>query len=170
MQNGKEDAAVTLLTSEQVWKLLEEVKDPEIPVVSVVEMGIVREVEVQNHEIKVTLTPTFSGCPALHVMKEDIETVLEKAGAGRVEVIFSNSPSWSSDWISDEARRKLREFGLTPPPRHGGVLDISMLDVAACPYCGSEDTSLKNSFGPTLCRAIFYCNACQQPFEQFKPL
>lgn len=170
MQNGKKDDLMKILTSEQVWKLLDEVKDPEIPVISVVEMGIVREVEIRENEIRVTMTPTFSGCPALQVMKHEIEAKLEEAGVEKVNVVLSNDPPWSSDWITDEARQKLRTFGLAPPPRHGGILDSSLLDAAACPYCGSEDTTLKNDFGPTLCRAIFYCNACRQPFEQFKPL
>jgi ring-1,2-phenylacetyl-CoA epoxidase subunit PaaD len=160
------------LTVELAWQLLEEVKDPEIPVVSLVEMGILREVEVspQGDFARVTLAPTFSGCPALHVMRQEVEDRLKQAGASSVEVVVSHNPPWSSDWIRPAAREKLRCFGLAPPPVHGGNFELPLLDVARCPHCGSEDTVLKNSFGPTLCRMIYACRACGQPFEQFKPL
>jgi ring-1,2-phenylacetyl-CoA epoxidase subunit PaaD len=95
---------------------------------------------------------------------------LKEAGVDEVRVITSHHPPWSSDWITPEGRARLKEFGLAPPARHSGRPELISLELAACPYCGSEDTSLKNSFGPTACRMIFYCNACQQPFEQFKPV
>lgn len=159
------------LTSENIWEVLDEVKDPEIPVVSLVEMGIIRQVEIAGKTVIVTMTPTFSGCPALQVMKSDIENRLRAAGISSVEVRQVLDPPWSSDWITAAARQKLKQFGLTPPPRHGGNLqEILLVDTVACPYCDSTNTTLKNSFGPTLCRAIHYCNDCQQPFEQFKPL
>jgi ring-1,2-phenylacetyl-CoA epoxidase subunit PaaD len=158
------------LTRERIWQILDEVKDPEIPVISVIEMGLIRAVEVEDGKVAVTMTPTFSGCPALQVMQADIRDRLEEAGAEAVEVRISHNPPWCSDWITPQGRAKLKEFGLAPPPTHGGLIDVNMLDTAACPYCGSEQTELKNSFGPTLCRAIFYCNACRQPFEQFKPI
>jgi ring-1,2-phenylacetyl-CoA epoxidase subunit PaaD len=154
------------------WQILEEVKDPEIPVVSVVEMGIIRKIEVHpgGKTVEVTMTPTFSGCPAFHVMQEDIEQRLVQAGAEQVKITVSHAPPWTTDWISEEAREKLKDFGLAPPPCHGGAFEASLLNVVRCPYCDSENTQLKNSFGPTLCRAIFYCDACKQPFEQFKPI
>jgi ring-1,2-phenylacetyl-CoA epoxidase subunit PaaD len=162
-------AAMTL-TEKQAWEALMEVKDPEIPVVSVVELGIVQKVEVSAERVKVTITPTFSGCPALRVMQDEIESSLLKSGAKFVDVEVSNNPPWSSDQITPEGRAKLMDFGLSPPPRHGGMIELSLLEVVSCPYCGSENTSLKNNFGPTLCRAIFVCNNCTQPFEQFKPI
>lgn len=158
------------LTSETIWALLGEIKDPEIPVVSLVEMGIIRQVELDDEAVRVSMTPTFSGCPALKVMQAAVEERLLQAGAKRVEVTFSNRPAWSSDWISPEAREKLKSFGLAPPPQHGGNFQLDLLDVVTCPFCDSKNTVLKNSFGSTLCRAIFYCNSCQQPFEQFKPI
>jgi ring-1,2-phenylacetyl-CoA epoxidase subunit PaaD len=158
------------ITLQKAWQILQQVKDPEIPVVSLVEMGMVREVEVTGDYIVVTLTPTFVGCPALQVMQEEVRSRLEEAGAGEVKVITSHHPPWSSDWITPEGRERLKAFGLGPPRRHSGNLKLMQIETAACPYCGSEDTSLKNSFGPTACRMIFYCNACQQPFEQFKPV
>jgi ring-1,2-phenylacetyl-CoA epoxidase subunit PaaD len=158
------------LTSDYIWKVLDDVKDPEIPVVSVVEMGIVREVKIDGSLVQVTMTPTFTGCPALQVMQEEIKAYLLEAGAEKVEITLRQSPPWSSDWISEAGRAKLKGFGLAPPACHGGLIQESLLDIAACPYCDSANTSLKNNFGPTLCRAIFYCNNCQQPFEQFKPV
>lgn len=156
---------------EKIWQALDEIKDPEIPVVSLVEMGIVRQVQITADGVVVTMTPTFSGCPALQVMKSSIEEKLRRLGVGPVEVKQVLDPPWTSDWITDEARQKLKEFGLAPPPKHGGKLEqIILFDAVACPYCDSQNTTVKNTFGPTLCRAIYYCNDCQQPFEQFKPL
>ncbi|MCB8966497.1 MAG: 1,2-phenylacetyl-CoA epoxidase subunit PaaD [Chloroflexota bacterium] len=155
-----------------IWQALNEVADPEIPVVSLVEMGIVRDVRLdeQANAVTVVITPTFSGCPALHVMRQDIETRLHTLGFSHVTVETTLHPPWSSDWISEEARVKLKTFGLAPPPRHGGRLEVTFFAPTACPYCNSTDTRVKNEFGPTLCRAIYYCHACQQPFEQFKAL
>ncbi len=158
------------LTAERVWQVLAEVKDPEIPVVSVVEMGIIRAVALSGNAVVITMTPTFSGCPALGAIKADIEARLGLAGAESVQVKTALAPSWTSDWITDAARAKLRAFGLAPPPRHEGNWERLVLEAVACPYCGSQNTTLKNSFGPTLCRALYYCDNCQQPFEQFKPI
>ncbi len=155
---------------QEIWQALDEVKDPEIPVVSLVEMGIVRDVTVNDTRVIITITPTFSGCPALHVMKADIVQRLKMLGYANVEIKTTFTPAWSTDWITESARAKLREFGLAPPPIHRGDLNVMLLEVATCPYCGSTNTSLRNSFGPTACRMIYYCNACNQPFEQFKAL
>lgn len=159
-----------MITTEQVWQALEAVKDPEIPVVSVVEMGIVREVSIDRDHVRVQMTPTFSGCPALQVMRDEIEAEVRRLGVAEVTVETILFPPWSTDWITEEARQKLRAFGLAPPPRHGGNLAVTFFEVVACPYCDSNNTSVKNTFGSTLCRAIYYCNDCQQPFEQFKAL
>jgi ring-1,2-phenylacetyl-CoA epoxidase subunit PaaD len=158
------------LTLETIWKALEDVKDPEIPAVSVVEMGIVRDVVVDGDRVVVTMTPTFSGCPALRVMEDDIACRVRALGARDVDVQIVLSPPWSTEWITDEARTKLKSVGLAPPPHHDGDLSLVLMDPVACPYCDSKNTSIRNTFGPTLCRAIFYCNNCRQPFEQFKPM
>lgn len=157
------------LTSEAIWLALQQVKDPEIPVVSLVEMGIVRDVKIENEKAIITITPTFAGCPAMHVMKRDVE---ERVGAMGVEVEVRTTltPPWTSDWISDEGRQKLKSFGLAPPLKHNGDINVILLEEASCPRCGSKNTTIKNTFGPTLCRAIFYCNECQEAFEQFKAL
>lgn len=158
------------LTLEAAWTALEDVADPEIPVVSIVDLGIVRRIEKEGGTMKVSITPTFAGCPALLAMKDQITEVLQAAGHPKVKVEVVLSPAWTTDWLSDETREKLRRFGLAPPPVHEGKVELILMEEAACPYCGSDHTVLKNSFGPTLCRAIYFCNDCRQPFEQFKPL
>lgn len=153
-----------------VWKALETVKDPEIPVLSVVELGLIRQVGLEDGRVVVTMTPSFIGCPALDVMQREVERSVRELGFEQVEVKTLLSPPWTSDWITSDGREKLRKFGLAPPPQHHGDLQ-RVIDLAAtCPYCDSQDTELRNSFGPTLCRSIYICNSCQQPFEQFKPL
>ena len=158
------------LTEATAWRVLETVTDPEIPVVSLIEMGIIRAVQVSGEQVTVQMTPTFSGCPALAVMAQDIERALCAAGAEAVTVQTVLSPPWSTDWITDSGRAKLKSFGLAPPPTHGGNLVITFFEPVPCPRCDSTHTTMRNSFGPTLCRAIYYCEDCQEPFEQFKPI
>jgi ring-1,2-phenylacetyl-CoA epoxidase subunit PaaD len=159
------------VTEKEIWRALAAVKDPEIPVVNVVEMGIVRDVAITDEGVIVKMTPTFSGCPALDVMRREMKAKVQEMGVASVKVEMVLHPPWSSDWITNEARQKLRDFGFTPPPRHGGdVASVAFLDAAVCPRCGSTNTILKNSFGATLCRTIWYCNECQDAFDQFKPL
>ena len=158
------------ITPETIWKALDEVVDPEIPVVSLVEMGVVRAVDIKDDIVTVTITPTFAGCPALQVMGDDIKARLSKMGIGLVEIEITFSPAWTSDWITESAREKLKGFGLAPPPKHGGDFELVLLEAVVCPYCDSTRTEQKNSFGPTACRAIYFCHDCIQPFEQFKPL
>lgn len=164
---------MTTRQAAEIWRALDEVKDPEIPVVSVVEMGIVRDVTVTEEGVEVTMTPTFSGCPALDVMRCEIEARVRDMGIEQVMVKTVLYPPWSTEWITPEAREKLRQFGLTPPPRYSAgsnVVTVAFFDAAVCPRCGLTNTTLKNSFGPTLCRMIWYCHDCQDAFEQFKPL
>ncbi len=156
------------VSNQAIWQALEDVKDPEIPVVSVVEMGIVRDVNVVGTTVQVTITPTFSGCPALHVMREQIAARVRALGVASVIVDTILYPPWSSDWITESARHKLKGFGLAPPLKHGGNVPVTFYEPVACPYCDSENTMVKNTFGSTLCRAIYYCDDCRQPFEQFK--
>jgi ring-1,2-phenylacetyl-CoA epoxidase subunit PaaD len=152
-----------------VWRALAEVMDPEIPVVSVVDMGIIRNVVVDDAGVTVTMTPTFAGCPALDVMRRAIVERVRGLGAAEVTVELALAPTLSTDWISAAGREKLRTFGLAPPPP-GGSAAVAFFDVAECPRCGSTRTSLRNAFGPTLCRMIYYCHECRDAFEQFKPL
>jgi ring-1,2-phenylacetyl-CoA epoxidase subunit PaaD len=161
-------------TADQVWDALAEVKDPEIPAVSVVELGIIRSVEAGADRIRVEMLPTFVGCPALELIRATIAERL--AGmAPEVEVEATFAEPWTTDRITAEGRRKLRESGFAPPAPHAAqpadqplFPTITTRPVARCPYCGSRDTVLENPFGPTLCRAIHWCNQCRQPFEQFK--
>ncbi|MBI4675913.1 MAG: phenylacetate-CoA oxygenase subunit PaaJ [Chloroflexi bacterium] len=158
------------LAFDDIWRALDEIADPEIPVVSLVEMGIVRDVQIQNDAVIVSMTPTFAGCPAFEQMRAAIVEKLRALGVERVEVKIVLTPPWSSDWIAESARAKLKSFGLAPPPQHGGNVQLFFPDAVACPYCNSTNTRVTNHFGPTLCRAIYFCRNCQQPFEQFKPL
>ncbi|HSG16317.1 MAG TPA: 1,2-phenylacetyl-CoA epoxidase subunit PaaD [Anaerolineae bacterium] len=169
-QNASGSAASGSVTAEAIWSALQEVKDPEIPVISVVEMGIVRDVTVSPAGVIVKMTPTFSGCPALDVMRTDIESKIRELGVQQVQVNLVLHPPWSSDWIDETGRQKLKHFGLAPPPRHGGRLEVTFYESVPCPRCDSPNTIVRNTFGPTLCRAMYTCNNCQEPFEQFKPL
>jgi ring-1,2-phenylacetyl-CoA epoxidase subunit PaaD len=154
-------------TPEKVWELLGKVMDPELPVVSVVELGVVREVALEGERVRVTLTPTFSGCPALRVMQDEIREAL--APSFREVVLETKlSPPWSSDWIAESAKEKLRAFGIAPPQPASGELLMLQPPPTPCPRCGSLDTEVKNTFGPTLCKALLYCHRCQEPFEGFK--
>jgi ring-1,2-phenylacetyl-CoA epoxidase subunit PaaD len=158
-------------TEEDIWLILKQVMDPEIPVVSVVDMGIIRGIEFQedNHTVRVMMTPTFSGCPALEAMQRQVEASLSQAGF-KSEVKWTDSPAWSSDWITPQARQNMVSLGLAPPPRHAGFIDLALIEAVSCPYCDSQNTTQKNSFGSTLCRSIYFCNNCHQPFERFKPV
>lgn len=161
---------VTQLSEAEVWRALRDVPDPEIPVLSVVDLGIVRAASVEGADVHVSLTPTYAGCPALTVIQEDIRRALHEAGAASVELDTVLEPPWTTEWLSEDARRRLREFGISPPSRHGGILEIVWSDPAVCPRCGSSDTEVKNPFGPTACRSIHVCRACREPFEAFKPM
>lgn len=158
------------LTTDEVWGALQEVMDPEIPVVSLVDLGVVRSVHTQDRTAHVEMTPTFSGCPAMEVMRQQVRERLLALGCDRVEIAIKLDPPWTTDWLSDEVKAKLRDFGLAPPRWHGGNVRLVLSEPTACPYCGSLDTELKNGFGSTLCRSIYVCHACRQPFEAFKPI
>ncbi len=159
------------LTETSVWNALDDIKDPEIPVLSIVELGVVRTVRVDRDRASVEITPTFSACPAYHVIVSSVQAKLRELGARQVEIRTILSPPWTTDWLSDKTREKLRQFGLAVPVRHGGKLENAIESgAAACPYCGSSNTRQTNSFGCTPCRAIAYCADCRQPFEQLKPM
>jgi ring-1,2-phenylacetyl-CoA epoxidase subunit PaaD len=166
-------AAARQARLERVWAALAEVPDPEIPAVSVVNLGIVRAVDLDAERLRVELLPTFVGCPAIDLIRDAVAARL--AGlAPRVEVELSFAEPWTSDRITAEGRRKLRGSGFAPPAPAAGAAGrplfatIATRLVAACPYCGSRDTRLDNPFGPTRCRSIHWCSHCRQPFEQFK--
>lgn len=159
-----------MLTPDQILAALQAVKDPEIPTVSIVEMGLIADVYTAPDSVRVKITPTFAGCPAVEVMRAESEKRIRELGIENVSVQITFDPPWDSNRISPEGRRKLKEFGLAPPRPHSGNVDLIQLELVNCPYCGSSDTKLESAFGPTLCRAIHYCYSCRQSFEQFKPL
>ncbi len=151
-----------------IWFALEKVTDPEIPVISVVEMGMIASVRVIDARVVVDMTPTFAGCPALDLIRSDITKAITDAGEPNVEVRIVYDPPWTSDRITEIGRQKLKQFGLSPPRGQCSGGESTSLERVACAYCGSTDTQLESIFGPTLCRSSHYCNACLQPFEHFK--
>jgi len=160
------------VTVDDIWSALAEIPDPEIPVISLVDLGVIKGVEVEDNRVRIDFTPTFLGCPALEPMQRAMEAKVEELGA-KAEVRVVLDDSWSTDRITPEGREKLRLAGFAPPaPRPVGKLELVQLQngVYRCPYCGSTDTRFENLFGPTPCRSIRYCNACRQPFEQFKTI
>ena len=162
----------------ELFRILETVKDPEVPVLSVVELGVLRDATVAaDGAVEVAITPTYSGCPAMHTIEADIVAALRGAGYPEVRVQTVFNPAWTTDWISADAREKLRAYGIAPPgPRPAGEDDLIPLlrrrapDAVPCPYCGSTETVLKSEFGSTACKSIRFCTSCQQPFEQFKAI
>jgi ring-1,2-phenylacetyl-CoA epoxidase subunit PaaD len=166
-------SAVEAGLERRVWDALHGVPDPEIPAVSVVDMGMIASVEVDGGVARVAVTPTFTGCPAVPVIEKDVAAAVRAVpGVLETEVRFTFDPPWTTERITPAGRAKLKEFGLAPPTGSGPVLitDIGLPKVAVCPFCGSTDTHNENPFGPTPCRALYYCNACRNPFEQFKPV
>ena len=156
-----------------VWDALRHVLDPEIPAVSVVDMGMIEKVSVDGTHAHVTFLPTFTGCPAIAVIEDDIRLgVGSVAGIEEVTVTSTFDPPWTTGRITEEGRAKLKDFGLAPPTGSGPVLitQIGLPEVAVCPFCGSRNTRNDSAFGPTPCRALYYCEACRNPFEQFKPV
>jgi ring-1,2-phenylacetyl-CoA epoxidase subunit PaaD len=159
------------LTRDDVFRVLNTVMDPEVPVISVVELGIVRDVTVTGNDVHVVITPTYSGCPAMREIETDIRTALIQHGADRVTMDTVFAPAWTTDWINDEAREKLRAYGIAPPGKAEpqGLVSLTRARAKpACPFCGSNNTRLQSEFGSTACKAIHVCAACLQPFDEFK--
>jgi ring-1,2-phenylacetyl-CoA epoxidase subunit PaaD len=158
------------ISVERVWELLDEIPDPDIPVISIVELGIVRNVEITDeNKVVVTITPSYSGCPAMNLFKTEIKAVLENKGASNVEIKISHSPVWTTDWISEGTKEKLKKYGIAPP-EHSTQSEAALFSIKkiTCPNCNSIHTSLTSQFGSTPCKALWYCNDCNQPFEYFK--
>jgi len=156
------------ITTDQVYAWLEEVKDPEIPVLSLNDLGVITDVHIADDAVAIEMTPTFVGCPALDMMQADIRQVLATHGVTSVSIIVSYRKPWTSDRISAKGNAALKAFGLAPPPSRELFTDLDILQYAACPRCGGNNTQMKSVFGSTLCRAIHYCNDCKETFEQFK--
>jgi ring-1,2-phenylacetyl-CoA epoxidase subunit PaaD len=158
-----------VVTEATIWDLLKVVPDPEIPNLSIIDLGIVRDVEIDNENITVVITPTYSGCPAMDMITVNIKAVLEEAGHQDVRVKSVLTPAWSTDWITDEGKMRLKEAGITPPQ---GKADKRILsgdfDDIPCPKCESTDTEMISQFGSTACKALYKCNNCGEPFDYFK--
>ena len=162
-----------MLTTEQAWAVLARVADPEIPVISVTELGIVREVAASDRGVEVVVTPTYSGCPATEAIERSIVDALREAGAADVRVEVRLAPAWTTDWIAPEAKEKLRRYGIAPPgaaAEVAAVQPIGFVPRADCPLCGSRNTERLSAFGATACKALYRCRDCREPFEHFKPI
>ncbi len=157
------------LTREEVYRHLYEVFDPEVPVLSIVDLGIVRDVAVSDQMVEVFITPTYTGCPATKVIEDDITSKLKSEGITELKITTVLSPAWTTDWLTEEGRTRLREFGIAPPE---GMADKNVLfgepKKVHCPHCGSLNTLMKSQFGSTACKALYFCNDCVEPFDYFK--
>lgn len=160
-----------MVTEKDIWKYLEEVSDPEIPVLTVVDLGVIQKVLLTDELCKIVITPTYSGCPAMKVIEEEIISLLHSKGIPNVEVDLTLFPAWSTDWISENGRKKLLEYGIAPPENE---VDKSVLfaepTIVPCPLCKSRNTKMVSQFGSTACKAHYQCNDCLEPFDYFKCL
>ena len=157
---------------DEILGWLEDVKDPEVPVLSVRELGVLRDVEISDDEVVVIMTPTYSGCPAMHAMEAEVLSTLARHGVPNARVRTVYSPTWTTDWMSAEAKAKLAAYGIAPPGRveSDDLVPLRRRTPVECPFCHSVNTIVRSEFGSTACKAILFCNACQQPFELFKAI
>jgi len=164
---------VTALSSDadlrqRAWNAAARVVDPEIPVLTIADLGVLRGVAVSDGRVEVAITPTYSGCPAMNMITLEIELALEREGIRNPKVLTVLSPAWTTDWMSDDGRRKLREYGIAPPQAASGRRALFGEQSVTCPLCGSEDTELLSEFGSTSCKALWRCKSCREPFDYFK--
>ncbi|HVX38325.1 MAG TPA: 1,2-phenylacetyl-CoA epoxidase subunit PaaD [Gemmatimonadaceae bacterium] len=160
-------------TRDELYAILDTVKDPEVPVISVVELGIVRDAVADEHGVTVTITPTYSGCPAMREIESSIRMALEEHALGPVRIRTTYSPAWTTDWIGEAARAKLEAYGIAAPGRaeHDELVPLRRRAASIrCPYCKSMHTERKSEFGSTACKSIWFCRECRQPFEEFKAI
>ena len=162
----------TLYIEQQIWDYLQEVTDPEIPVLNIIEMGIARGVSIEGDKVTVSITPTYSGCPAMDAIEKMVKEKLAEKGVSNFDVKLDFSETWTTDWMTDEAKIKLKDFGIAPPEKTTSEEDflksISGTKIVPCPLCDSFETELQSQFGSTACKAQYFCNSCHQPFEHFK--
>jgi len=160
-----------MVTKEEIYSWLEEVSDPEVPVLSIIDLGVVRNVSFENNTWLITLTPTYSGCPAMQTMEEEILLKLKERGLSTVKILTTLSPAWTTDWLSENGRKKLKAYGIAPPEdEQDKSLLFSSPTIVPCPLCSSKNTRLISQFGSTACKAHYQCSACQEPFDYFKCL
>jgi ring-1,2-phenylacetyl-CoA epoxidase subunit PaaD len=170
------NATVEATRTERAWAVLDGVPDPEVPAISVRELGIVRDVRDHGATMEIVLTPTYSGCPATEVIEHSVVEAIDAAGLGPARVTMQRAPAWTTDWISAEGKRKLQAYGIAPPGPAAvdGTAPVRIVgrraDAVACPRCGSPRTERLSAFGSTACKALWRCLACREPFEHFKPI
>lgn len=165
--------ATVKYSKEDIWDLISEVTDPEIPVLTIVDLGIARSVELEDETFIIRITPTYSGCPAMKAIEDEIEKTLRTNGIQNFEVRKDFSETWTTDWMSDDAKKRLKEYGIAPPGKTDTEEDFlktlkGSSRVIPCPYCDSTNTELQSEFGSTACKAQYYCHDCDEPFEHFK--
>lgn len=161
----------TDISTPTIWSLLEEVTDPEVPVLSVIDLGIVREIKASAEEVEVTITPTYSGCPAMDTISMSIRMTLLANGYKKVKVIQQLSPAWTTDWMTEKGKQKLKTYGIAPPNAKQQVCSQELFtsnEAVQCPHCHSWHTQLISEFGSTACKALYQCKACHEPFDYFK--
>jgi ring-1,2-phenylacetyl-CoA epoxidase subunit PaaD len=169
-------ATVSSARVQGAWEVLGEVLDPEVPALSVCDLGIVRDVIDHGGELEIVLTPTYSGCPATEVIEQSVLGALDAGGLGPARTTLRRAPAWTTDWISEDGKRKLRDYGIAPPGPVAAEADVVVRFLpraraaVACPQCGSSDTERLSAFGATACKAMYRCLACREPFEHFKPI
>ena len=159
------------ITEQFIWELLNKIPDPEVPAISIVDLGVVRSVSVKNEMVEVAITPTYTGCPALKEMENQIRKSLLEVGVA-VEIKLIYKPAWTTDWMSEATKQKLKEYGIAPPEKitfeHLHPFGNPNKAIIKCPFCNSENTALTSQFGSTACKALYFCDGCHQPFEHFK--
>jgi ring-1,2-phenylacetyl-CoA epoxidase subunit PaaD len=153
---------------QRAWDVAADVVDPEIPVLTIADLGVLREVAISDGRVEVAITPTYSGCPAMNMITLEIELALDRAGFRDVKVRTVLSPAWTTDWMSEAGRRKLREYGIAPPLAASSRRALFGVQQVPCPQCGSEDTEVLSEFGSTSCKALWRCKSCREPFDYFK--
>ena len=154
----------TNISTQSIWKILEQVTDPEVPVLTIMDLGIVRDVKLNSDEVEVIITPTYSGCPAMDMIAMNIKLALIENGYRNIKITSVLSPAWTTDWMSEDGKRKLKEYGIAAPDKKFNIAN----DGVECPLCNSHNTKLISEFGSTACKALYQCNDCKEPFDYFK--
>jgi ring-1,2-phenylacetyl-CoA epoxidase subunit PaaD len=163
--------SITHISTDKIWSLLNEVNDPEVPVLSVTDLGIIRDVKLNDDEVEIVITPTYTGCPAMDMIAMNIRLALAEQGYKKIKIITVLSPAWTTDWMSEEGKQKLKEYGIAPPNPKQQVCrdDLFAADEAVqCPHCNSYHTHRISEFGSTACKSLYQCDDCREPFDYFK--
>ena len=163
--NSSEQNISSTSIEKSIWEILETVCDPEVPVLSILDLGIVRDIKLTEEEVEIIITPTYSGCPAMDAISIDIKLKLIEYGYKKIKITSILSPAWTTDWMSEEGKRKLKEYGIAPP---GKLSNGASEHLPICPQCNSTNTKLLSQFGSTACKALYQCNDCKEPFDYFK--